>query len=48
MFVSVWIRGLTNQRHNRVKMSFTEKQLRSRCWWAIYGLERYAFRLVST
>jgi hypothetical protein len=24
----------------RLRMSFQEKQLRARCWWAIYGLER--------
>ncbi|OXM77362.1 hypothetical protein C364_04919 [Cryptococcus neoformans Bt63] len=24
----------------RLPLSFAEKQLRSRCWWAIYGLER--------
>ncbi|OCF44614.1 hypothetical protein I317_01501 [Kwoniella heveanensis CBS 569] len=25
---------------SRLPLSFAEKQLRSRCWWAIYGLER--------
>jgi hypothetical protein len=30
-----------NQRSTaRLKMPFAEKQLRARCWWAIYGLER--------
>jgi hypothetical protein len=24
----------------RYKLDFTTKQIRSRCWWAIYGLER--------
>lgn len=24
----------------RMRMSFVEKQVRARCWWALYGLER--------